>query len=160
MPSAGCTLSTSVVNGKIYAMGGSSPMPALAPLSTVQEYNPVTDTWTNKADMPTARSGLSTSAVNGKIYAIGGLANPTGIALATVEEYDTGFVVLIADFNSDGVIDLDDLVIMIESWGTDYILCDIAPPPDGDGIVDRLDLELFISYWEQENMPQEPDNQE
>jgi N-acetylneuraminic acid mutarotase len=88
MPSAGCTLSTSVANGKIYAMGGSSPMPALAPLSTVQEYNPVTDTWTNKADMPTARSGLSTSAVNGNIYAIGGLANPTGIALATVEEYD------------------------------------------------------------------------
>ena len=151
MPSAGCTLSTSVVNGKIYAIGGSSPMPALAPLSTVQEYNPVTDTWTNRADMPTARSGLSTSAVNGKIYAIGGLANPTGMALATVEEYDTGFVVLIADFNSDGVIDLNDLVIMIESWDTEDTLCDIAPPPDGDGIVDRLDLELFMTYWEQEN---------
>jgi N-acetylneuraminic acid mutarotase len=160
MPSAGCTLSTSVVNGKIYAMGGSSPMPALAPLSTVQEYNPATDTWTNKADMPTARSGLSTSAVNGKIYAIGGLANPTGTALATVEEYDTGFVVLIADFNSDSVIDLDDLVIMIESWGTDDILCDIAPQPDGDGTVDRLDLELFMTYWEQDNMPQEPQDQE
>jgi N-acetylneuraminic acid mutarotase len=98
MPSAGCTLSTSVVNGKIYAMGGSSPMPALAPLSTVQEYNPVTDTWTNKAAIPTARSGLSTSAVNGKIYAIGGLANPTGMALATVEEYDTGLRVPSPDF--------------------------------------------------------------
>ena len=155
MPSAGCTLSTSVVNGKIYAIGGSSPMPAMAPLSTVQEYNPVTDTWTNRADMPTARSGLSTSAVNGKIYAIGGLANPTGMALATVEEYDTGFVVLIADFNSDGVIDLNDLVIMIESWDTEDTLCDIAPPPDGDGIVDRLDLELFMTYWEQENCSKE-----
>jgi hypothetical protein len=148
-----------VVNGKIYAMGGSSPMPALAPLSTVQEYNPVTDTWTNKAAMPTARSGLSTSAVNGKIYAIGGLANPTAMALATVEEYDTGFVVLIADFDSDGIVDLDDLVILIEFWDTDEPLCDIAPPPVGDGIVDRLDLELFLSYWEQENMQEEPDGE-
>jgi N-acetylneuraminic acid mutarotase len=150
MPSAGCTLSTSVVNGKIYAMGGSSPMPALAPLSIVQEYNPATDTWINKTDMPTARSGLSTSAVNGKIYAIGGLANPTGMALATVEEYDTGLTIPSPDFNGDGKVDIEDLIILIEHWHTDELLCDIAPLPFGDGIVDVLDLELLMSYWGQE----------
>jgi hypothetical protein len=57
------------------------------------------------------------------------------------------------DFNGDGILDIDDLVILIECWGTDDLLCDIAPIPDGDGIVDIKDLELFMSYWEQENMP-------
>ncbi|HUT46642.1 MAG TPA: LamG-like jellyroll fold domain-containing protein [Sedimentisphaerales bacterium] len=154
MPSAGCTLSTSVVNGKIYAMGGSSPMPALAPLSTVQEYDPVTDKWTNKTGMPTARSGLSTSAVNGKIYAIGGLANPTGMALAIVEEYDTGFTVTppAPDFNGDGIVDSADVCIMVDHWGENYPLCDIAPPPFGDGIIDIQDLNLLSEYLLEEIM--------
>jgi len=148
MPSAGCTLSTSVVNGKIYAIGGAAPMPALAPLSTVQEYDPVIDKWTNKTDMPTARSGLSTSAVNGKIYAIGGLANPTGMALATVEEYDTGFIVTppSPDFNGDGIVDSVDICMMIDCWGTNEPLYDIAPPPFGDGIVDVQDLIVVAEH--------------
>ena len=41
-------------------------------------------------------------------------------------------------------------MILIESWGTDDPLCDIATFPDGDGIVDILDLELFMSYLGQE----------
>jgi hypothetical protein len=72
-------LSTSVVNGKIYAIGGWCDG---AFHSTVEEYDPATDTWTKKADMPTARQWLSTSVVDGKIYAIGGKT------LSTVEEYD------------------------------------------------------------------------
>ena len=78
-------LSTSVVNGKIYAIGGQ--IPGGARVSTVEEYDPFTDTWTKKADMPTARGYLSTSAVNGKIYAIGGY-DSNGKDLPTVEEYD------------------------------------------------------------------------
>jgi lysophospholipase L1-like esterase len=58
------------------------------------------------------------------------------------------------DFNSDGVVDIDDLVILIEHWGTDEPLCDIAPPPFGDKVVDRTDLEVFMRYWEAENIPQ------
>ena len=84
MPTARRKLSTSVVNGRIYAIGGDGS----GWLSTVEEYDPVTDKWTRKADMPTARAFLSTSAVNRKIYAIGG--DPPG-ARSTVEEYDTGF---------------------------------------------------------------------
>ncbi|MEJ2702370.1 MAG: SMP-30/gluconolactonase/LRE family protein [Sedimentisphaerales bacterium] len=63
----------------------------------------------------------------------------------------------IPDFNGDGVVDINDLVILIEYWGTDEALCDIAPAPFGDGIVDILDLELFMSYWEQENIPENPE---
>jgi N-acetylneuraminic acid mutarotase len=54
--------------------------------STVEEYDPVTDTWTQKAGMPTRRSALSTSVVNGKIYAIGGSDHPK--VFSTMEMYD------------------------------------------------------------------------
>jgi N-acetylneuraminic acid mutarotase len=90
MPTARFGLSTSVVNGKIYAFGGARNCVESA-FSTVEEYDPATDTWTTKADMPTARLYLSTSAVNGKIYAIGGTGlacQGTGGPLWTVEEYD------------------------------------------------------------------------
>jgi len=70
------------VNGKIYAIGGGLGGPGPS-VSTVEEYDPVTDTWTEKADMPTAREGVSTSVVNGIIYAIGG--TPAG---NVVEAYD------------------------------------------------------------------------
>jgi N-acetylneuraminic acid mutarotase len=72
---------SSVVNGKIYVIGGGRE----GPFSTVEEYDPATDTWTRKADMPTPRAHLSTSVVNGRIYAIGG---SDGAYLSTVEEYD------------------------------------------------------------------------
>jgi N-acetylneuraminic acid mutarotase len=164
MPTRRLCHAVSAVDGKIYSIGGATSNSGA--LATLEEYDPITDTWTRKADMPTARWGLSSSVVDGKIYTVGG-ALASNVAVPTVEEYDTGLGFLIADFNSDGVIYLDDLVIMIESWDTEDILCDIAPPPDGDGIVDRLDLELFLSYWEQsngpltrENMPQEPEGGE
>ena len=59
-------------------------------------------------------------------------------------------IVPIVDFNSDGIVDIDDLVIMIENWGTDNSLCDIGPMPWGDGVVDDADLEVLMSYWGQE----------
>jgi len=93
MPTARHSLSTAVVNGKIYAIGGMSGGPRLEilnSLSTVEEYDPAADKWTKKVSMPTARGGLSTSAVNGRIYAIGGHKGAMGFS--TVEEYDIGFV--------------------------------------------------------------------
>jgi len=84
MPTPRWGLSTSVVNGKIYAIGGARGFP-IPGLRTVEEYDPATDTWTTKSPMPSTRWALSTSVVNGKIYAIGGEA-PEG--LRTVDEYD------------------------------------------------------------------------
>ncbi len=91
MPTGRWELSTCVVDGKIYAIGGAGPV--YQALRTVEEYDPATDTWTTKSDMPTARQGLSTSVVDGKIYAIGGGASPSGSyswaeTFSTVEEYD------------------------------------------------------------------------
>jgi hypothetical protein len=70
MPTGRWELSTCVVDGKIYAIGGAGPV--YQALGTVEVYDPATDTWQTKSEMPTARQGLSTSVVNGKIYAIGG----------------------------------------------------------------------------------------
>jgi N-acetylneuraminic acid mutarotase len=73
MPTARAFLSTSAVNGKIYAIGGFVNLGTNA-VSTpaVEEYDPVADTWTRKADMPTPRAALCTCVLDRKIHAIGG----------------------------------------------------------------------------------------
>jgi len=59
-------------------------------------------------------------------------------------------IIPIVDFNGDEIVDINDLVILIENWGTNKMLCDIGPMPWGDGIVDVKDLEVLMSYWGQE----------
>jgi beta-lactamase regulating signal transducer with metallopeptidase domain len=66
----------------------------------------------------------------------------------------------VVDFNADGNINTDDLLILIDYWGQNEPLCDIGPLPAGDGIVDIKDLEVFMSYWEKENMPEIPEEEE
>jgi N-acetylneuraminic acid mutarotase len=84
-------LAVAEVNDKIYAIGGLSFDAAnLEVFSTVEEYDPINDKWTKKADMPTPRGALAVAEVGGKIYAIGG-ENNNRMGLPTVEEYDTGF---------------------------------------------------------------------
>jgi len=61
----------------------------------------------------------------------------------------------IVDFNSDGIVDIADLVALIEHWGKEEPSCDIAPLPLGDGRVDVKDLEMLMSYWQQEILPPE-----
>ena len=78
-------VSGTVVGGKIYAIGGWTDLLVRQPLSTVEVYDPETDTWTKEADLSIPRSYLSASVVNGKIYAIGGSGK--GKRLSTVEEY-------------------------------------------------------------------------
>ena len=144
-PTSGKSVSTSVVNGKIYAIGGATN--AFGPVSSaVHEYDPATDTWATRDDMPTARWFHSISAANGKIYAIGGEIGYNQGAISTVEEYDP--TPPPPDFNGDGLVNIKDLLRLIQSWGQDDPMVDIAPP-FGDGVVDTLDLELLMSYWEQ-----------
>jgi hypothetical protein len=56
----------------------------------------------------------------------------------------------IIDFNSDGRVDVKDIMIMSLHWGENYSLCDIGPMPWGDGIVDARDLVVLAEYIEPE----------
>ncbi|PIE92114.1 hypothetical protein CO726_28245 [Bacillus fungorum] len=79
------------VNGKFYVIGGNVGSTIS---NTVQEYDPKTNKWSNKANMPTARTDLSVAVVNHKIYAIGGYYGNVftyagwGNFFNTVEVYD------------------------------------------------------------------------
>jgi len=66
-------------------------------------------------------------------------------------------IIPIVDFNSDGTVDIDDLVILIEHWGTDEKLCDIGPMPWGDGIVDVQDLIVLAEHLFEGIPPVEPE---
>jgi len=61
----------------------------------------------------------------------------------------------IVDFNGDEIVDIQDLLKLIESWGKNDPSVDIGPMPWGDGIVDVNDLEVLMSYWQQEILPPE-----
>jgi hypothetical protein len=50
------------------------------------------------------------------------------------------------DFNSDGIVNADDMCIMVDHWGTDNSLCDIGPMPWGDGVVDVQDLIVLAEH--------------
>jgi hypothetical protein len=58
-------------------------------------------------------------------------------------------IIPIVDFNSDGKVDIQDLLRLIQSWGKDDPAVDMGPMPWGDGKVDAKDLEVLMSYWGQ-----------
>ena len=61
----------------------------------------------------------------------------------------------IFDFNNDEIVDSLDMCMMIDYWGTDEPLYDIAPPPLGDGVVDIQDLILLSEHLFEEVFPPE-----
>jgi N-acetylneuraminic acid mutarotase len=86
MPTARFGLSATVVDGKVYAIGGGVYRGGM--VRTVEEYDPATNSWVEKADMPAATCWHSTSAVDGKIYSIGGWKSADDVGIDTVVEYD------------------------------------------------------------------------
>jgi len=132
-----------VADGRIYVIGGDFGPPD----ADVEEYDPATDTWRKLPDMPTPRGALSTTTLNGTIYVVGGTITIDS-GLSTVEAYTPN--PLVVDFNSDGIVDIKDLLRLIESWDKADPIVDIGPRPFGDGIVDAADLEVLMSCWGQE----------
>jgi len=95
--------------------------------------------------------------INTSGHEAGGCVSPDGSALYFDASHPEGYgksdlyqapIIPIVDFNSDGIADVKDVVIMTEHWGENYSLCDIGPTPLGDGIVDIQDLVVLTEYIE------------
>ena len=78
-------LAVEVVNGILYAVGGAITHPGVGGypeytefLSTVEAYNPATNSWSSRAPLPTPRYGVAVGVVDGILYAVGGMSNETG----------------------------------------------------------------------------------
>jgi ligand-binding sensor domain-containing protein len=54
------------------------------------------------------------------------------------------------DFNGDGVVDIQDLLRLVESWGQDDPTVDIGPTAFGDGVVDAEDLKVLMGSWDKQ----------
>jgi N-acetylneuraminic acid mutarotase len=80
-----------VAGGRLYVIGGysRSMFSVRNPVATVYAYDPVTDTWTERAPLPTARGALSVTELDGKLYAVGGYDGKGNNA--QVEVYDPIF---------------------------------------------------------------------
>jgi N-acetylneuraminic acid mutarotase len=89
MPTARQHLASSVVDGKLYVIGGRLTDDASTTnLNLTESYDPIRNAWESAlAPMPTARSDLAAVAINSSIFVIGGdAANKT---FDNNERYDT-----------------------------------------------------------------------
>jgi Tol biopolymer transport system component len=122
-----------------------------------------------RKDAPWSPPVLLGPAVNGGNWQHGAEISPDGSVLYFDSGRPGGYsgenfwqvkFIPIVDFNCDGIVNAEDMCIMIDHWGESYSLCDIGPTPWGDGIVDVQDLivlseHLFeeilspglIAYW-------------
>jgi hypothetical protein len=82
MPTARQGLAAVALDKKIYAIGGSNG----ASLSTVEVYDPATNSWAAGTPMQTPRAYLGAAVLGNKIYAVGG--TNAGTDLNTAEVFD------------------------------------------------------------------------
>ena len=85
MPTPRMAVGSASVKDRIYVFGGVTNQGRST--SLVEEYDPLTDKWAQKASMPTSRATASAVALGKTVYVVGG-RNENGIATA-VEVYDT-----------------------------------------------------------------------
>lgn len=89
MPTARDHLVAVALNGKVYAIGGRpGSNAACGPLTTVEVYNPATNTWSPGAPMITARGGHAAGTLNGRVQVFGGEGGAGCGIIASAEEYD------------------------------------------------------------------------
>jgi len=100
--------------------------------------------------------------VNSSGYDSGPIMSPDGFSLYFGSERPGGFgvddiwqarILPVLDFNGDGKVDLKDFRKLAQYWGQNEPSCDIAPLPNGDGIVDEKDLNLFAEHLLKELQP-------
>jgi len=73
-------------------------------------------------------------------------AEGAGIMAKTVAPFLLG-VRFLPDYNNDGVMNFRDFAVLAQSWFQADPVLDIAPPPDGDGLITYQDLAGLGVYW-------------
>lgn len=76
------------LGGLVYVIGGFDGTGTVR--STVERYDPATDSWMTVASLPVVIHHATATAANGKLYVIGGWSDFFATALADVYEYDPG----------------------------------------------------------------------
>ncbi len=77
-PTARNSAASAVIDGRIYVVGGRSARKqadgtlSQINVSTLEVFDPVSNTWTTRKPMPQARGGLAAAAHRGKLYVFGG----------------------------------------------------------------------------------------
>ena len=84
MPTARQHMASSVVDGKLYVIGG-RPTGKSSNINTNEVFDPKSNSWASIASMPTERGGIAAATVNGEIYVFGGEAPDN--TFNTVEKY-------------------------------------------------------------------------
>jgi N-acetylneuraminic acid mutarotase len=81
-----------VLGGKLHIFGGrirnADGTTVNGTLTTVEAYDPATNTWIARAPMPTGRRTMVVGTLNGRAQLLGGEITTTGAAFAANEEYD------------------------------------------------------------------------
>ena len=89
MPTARFGFAACVLDGQIYAFGGNTKWDGPEGIvSTVEVYDPATDTWIQASDMPGSRANHTASVVDGKMYIFGGCVWPSEFMTPVVDVYD------------------------------------------------------------------------
>ena len=95
MPASKAWHTASVIDGKIYVIGGYfQEGREFKTLSTIEIYDPATDLWTQEPEMLMGKSGHTTEVIDGKIYIFGGGSTGVKGPLTSVEVYDARAVAL------------------------------------------------------------------
>ena len=85
MPTARSGPATGVIDGKIYAAGGSTASGQA--LANLEAYDPKSDSWEVKPSMSAPRWGLASGIIDGKYYVVMG-GSPVPYGSVKTEEYD------------------------------------------------------------------------
>ena len=82
-------MGVAVLDGKLYAVGGSGvDATGVICLSSVERYDPATNAWEEVAAMETARKQMGVVALAGKLHAVGGVGWPPESRLRSVHAFD------------------------------------------------------------------------
>jgi hypothetical protein len=73
MPTARFDAASTVINGKLYVVGGDTDCEPCINVATLEVFDPVANAWATKAAMPNVLMGARGAAVGGKLYVVGGV---------------------------------------------------------------------------------------